>query len=141
MQNAQNAVDENWAFLYDIVRILGRDGMSSDESEPEEGRKVLRYKRCRVKRRQWRSREIDDLMKLIDRERAYKNAFGNDPAGTRPRVRIRPAHTISQNVWVPPFLPRNFYDTEWYDNLPAQSQTSLHAKPPMKMIRFEDDDD
>lgn len=140
MHDAQNTVDENWAFMYDVVETLGLDGMSSDESEPEENGTRRPYKKVRVKTRVWRSKTLESYLKLIDRERNFKNALGNDPAGTKPTIRVRPAHNFSSTRFIPPHLPRNFYDNDWYNGLTAKLRAALQAGPPMELIEFEDDE-
>lgn len=138
-EDAQNNVDENWAFLHTVVRMLGPEGMSSDESEVEEPGKRLPYKKCRARKRLWRAKELDPYLVLIDAERNYKNAFGNDLPGTKPRVRERSRRRPSMNSRVPPYLPFNFYDRKWYDGLTEKNKQELHPKLPMKMIEFEED--
>lgn len=147
MYDAQNNYVPEWGFMVDVLSTMKRDGMSSDETATEDegtgigGRKRLPYKKCRVKRRVWRNKEIDPYMKIIDRHMVVKNVFGNDRAGTKARLRVRPAHTASDRAHIPPNLPRNFYDDEWYNSLSQKEKDDLQAQPPMEMLEFEDDDD
>lgn len=147
MHDAQDTYVEGWGYLYDVVTTLSRDGMSSDETVTEDegagigGRKRLPYKKCRVKRRVWRNKKIDSYMKIIDRHMIVKNVFGNDRAGTRARLRVRPAHKASDRAHIPPKLPRNFYDDEWYNGLSQKEKDDLHAQPSVEMLEFEDEDD
>lgn len=147
MYDSQNNVDPNWVFMFDVVTTLTRAGMSSDESATEdEGigmrRARLPYKKCRVKRRVWRNRELDPYMKILDRQRFHKNIFGNDPAGNRPRVRVRSSYPKeSDRRAVPPYLPRNFYCNEWYNKLTLKQKEDLHAQAPVKLITFADEDE
>ena len=142
MIDAQNNRDESWSFLHRLMTTLGRDGMSSDETEVEDQHGYRRpYKKCRVKRRAWRSKQLEPYMKMVDRECNRKNVYGNDRPGNRPHVRVRPARKVSQRRNIPPYLPRNFYDDDWYDGLTAMQKRELAAVPPVRLMVFEEEEE
>lgn len=134
MYNGNGTIDKAWEWLFMLVDILGRDGASSDESEPEDDRIGLGAKVCRVKIRRWRAKWLDPLLTLIDQDRNITNQYGNYQAGNRPRLRKRPGRNTSLDKWVPPGLPINFYDEDWYSNLSQYHKSELAATEPFPIL-------
>lgn len=67
----------------------------------------------------WRSQEVAQLLHQLDRLGATK--------GTVPRLFIKNPR-ISDRLPVRG-LPRNFYDTAWFESLTHEEQVCLAAKP------------
>jgi hypothetical protein len=95
-----------WKWLKTVVETLGHEGMSSDESEPEEDDMDITY---RVKLTPWR-RVIDKELTIIDSARKFSSGFAR--SGAKPVRRIRDHKLLSTR---PPVkgLPRSFYDDWW----------------------------
>lgn len=125
MYNHDGSTDQAWQWLFTLVDILGRDGMSSDESEPDEEGEAQEAKVCRVKIRAWRAKWVDHYLTLIDQDRNVTNQYGNHQAGNRPHVRKRPGTKMSVNRFVPPGLPINLYDGNWYNSLSKYQKSDL----------------
>ncbi|KAI1783021.1 hypothetical protein LXA43DRAFT_1103097 [Ganoderma leucocontextum] len=124
MQLATKPLEKShWAEILKIVEILGKDGMSSDESTEEEDTHRSCY---RVSLLPWR-REFDAIMEAIDVER-FGEQSGYSKRGSVPTTRYRQdrrlAHSgddvpstatrirISHRLPVPN-LPAAFYDDGW----------------------------
>ena len=108
-----------WTTAREVIRILGEDGMSSDESASEDGVFVFRGHAL-----EWR-RNLDRLMGTIDaaRDKVFTTR------GTRPYIRKRP----NRNVALGPNggtlrstrkpkrgLPKALYDPNWFAGLTDQ---------------------
>ena len=139
MYSTNGPTDEVWGHLFNIVQLLGRDGVSSDQTEVEDGPMGSKVKVCRVKLRAWRAKWLDRYLELIDQDRNLTNAYGNFRAGNVPRIRKRPAWVISEDIWVPTGLPRNFYSDDWYNSLNEFFKRKLGAKPPIHIPDIEVD--
>ena len=108
-----------WREFLDIVKTLGKDGMSSDESTEEEGT----HRKCyRISLLPWR-RDFDAIMEAINAER-FKGESGYSNRGSVPTLRYRQdrrlAHSKDAPASVrvsrrPPVtkLPAAFYDNHW----------------------------
>jgi hypothetical protein len=121
-------VDPVWNFLFKAIRILGREGMSSDESGGE-GSGPPYY----IRVREWRSRELIPYLQMIDREKRQTNAYGNRRSGNTARERQRVAAGGLSTRRAIAGLPLNFYDKTWYAGLSARDRALLNAKPDMDM--------
>ena len=139
MYTTGGGTDEVWKWLFMLVETLGRDGASSDESEPEDESAVSGMKVCRVKIRRWRAKWLDRFLTMIDLDRNVQNAYGNYRSGNRPRRRVRPGVKISADRWVPPGLPINFYDADWYSSLTLSEKKMLAAVEPIEILNIEQD--
>jgi hypothetical protein len=127
-------VDQGWDFLFTVVDSLGIDGMSSDESEVDQDNK----KSFRVKKRAWRSKKIEKILRRVDKDRNTTSAYGNDRQGNSPRTCNRPAYSDSAGEAVRG-LPCNFYDTFWYHKLSNWDKEDLGALADVDMLVLEDE--
>lgn len=123
-----------WDFLLRLVNMLGQQGMSSDESESDDG--MERRQKCLINVLPWRHRDLTPYLKRIDKDVNLQNQYGHRRAGTQPRVRLRHSPqkqaALSKREAVPG-LPFNFYDSTWYATLSPRDKTLLRTKPPMDL--------
>ncbi|KAF8180609.1 hypothetical protein BJ912DRAFT_1062388 [Pholiota molesta] len=84
LRNRDGTIHEGWKALYEMVERMGPSGMSSDESEVEGKRTVYI-----VKRRAWRSEEVQRLLIFIDQDRNATGSTGCARPGNPPRERRR----------------------------------------------------
>jgi len=124
--------EAGWEFMFGLVDRLGIDGMSSDESEPDDDR----GRSYRAKRRTWRSKALEKYLRRIDKDYNSTNAYGNARAGTNPRVRNRPACTDSAGEAVRG-LPRNFYDPNWFRKLSLWDRKDLEPASEVELMELE----
>ena len=121
MHNRNGTINPKWKASYDMVLNLGPSGMSSDESEEEDGRTIYV-----VKARAWRSQVVNKRCKFIDRDRVTTSSLGGAPAGNPPRKRkrvIRPAPSSRDPVIG---CPENYYSERWVANLPNRGVRELN---------------
>ena len=78
--NGEGEVDPVWDFLYKVTSFLHSKGMSSDESG-QEGSGPPYY----IRIREWQSRELIPYLQMIDQDRKWANAYGNNRPGKAPR--------------------------------------------------------
>lgn len=126
--------NEVWSDLQMVVDKLQPDGMSSDESEPEERGKPTTYL---VRRMAWRNKQITKMLKIIDGDRNITNAYGNRRSGNPPRARVRRGGWETRRE-APPGLPINFYDDKWYQALSNGDKRSLRAEESVELREIED---
>ncbi|KAG1779844.1 hypothetical protein EV702DRAFT_1043718 [Suillus placidus] len=100
-----------WAYLQSLVETLGKDGMSSDESEHEDGEVQVFH----LKKMPWRA-DVDHEMHIIDQQR-LAGAANFTPRGSKPAKRFRNAIQESSRPAIEG-LPRALYNSSW---LNAQS--------------------
>ncbi|KAG1775989.1 hypothetical protein EV702DRAFT_1046623 [Suillus placidus] len=100
-----------WVYLQSLVETLGKDGMSSDESEHEDGEVQV----FRLKKMPWRA-DVDHEMHIIDQQR-LAGAANFTPHGSKPAKRFRNAIQESSRPAIKG-LPRALYNSSW---LNAQS--------------------
>jgi hypothetical protein len=94
-----------WKWLSEVLKQLGHDGMSSDDSEIEDDMDVI----LRVKRLPWR-RDISKELEYIDSQRILEtNPFSRK--GARPMKRRR-GEGVSTRAAMEG-LPAIFYDQQW----------------------------
>ncbi|KAG1837610.1 hypothetical protein C8R48DRAFT_680274 [Suillus tomentosus] len=109
-----------WAYLQSLVETLGKDGMSSDESEHEEGEVQVFW----LKKMPWRA-DVDNEMRIIDQQR-LAGAANFTPRGSKPAKRFHMCYSASlyASLYVPPPLPRIastvFFDAHITDSLIRQ---------------------
>jgi hypothetical protein len=96
-----------------MIEELGPAGMSSDESEVDEVTKKSTYT---IRTRAWRSREVLNRVKTVDKDNNTTNAYGGARPGNRPRERRRMPGAISKRAPVAK-CPSNFYAPEFVSNL------------------------
>lgn len=102
-----------WKWLDSLLELLGRDGMSSDESVDENGRHTEAI--FRVKVMPWRS-EMGEQLDFIDRERLQDEAI-LDGRGSKPIKRVRAADNPTTTRKVPMGKPKSIYNKDWYNGL------------------------
>ncbi|KAM6490443.1 hypothetical protein JOM56_014116 [Amanita muscaria] len=119
--NPNDEPNEAWTILDFVVDTLASHGMSSDESDTDESGKVV-YK---IKRMPWRSREIANLLRIVDDDRNTANGFGSRRRGNSFRTRVLQYGAPSSRREAPPCLPLNFYDTTWYGTLKTGEKRGL----------------
>ena len=96
------------------METLGKDGMSSDESE-DDGEVASMRNEYRVKRMPWR-RNITKELQILDGERIQdKMIFHRKGSKPAPRIRSPDAPLSSREALAK--LPRSFYDDQWFDSL------------------------
>ncbi|KAG1774993.1 hypothetical protein EV702DRAFT_1199843 [Suillus placidus] len=95
-----------WEYLQGIVENLGKDGMSSDESEHEDG-DVQVFRR---KSMPWRA-DFTHEMQIIDQQ-CLMGAAVFTPCGSKPAKCLRNAKSKSSQTAIEG-LPRAFYDASW----------------------------
>jgi hypothetical protein len=84
VKNPDGSRNERWYRRLRMVKQLGANGMSSDESDTQ-----ARYAVYNVKKRTWRSDQVNDKVREIDNNRNITNAHGGRRAGNTPRERKR----------------------------------------------------
>lgn len=95
-----------WKWLLELVRTLGTDGMSSEDTDHEGG-----YTVYRVKHLGWR-RKMEDYLDLIDAERQVPDGKYSR-AGSDSRRRIRDDHNDNSDRKPAKCLPINLYNQDW----------------------------
>lgn len=111
-----------WQLLYHMVDKLGVSGNSSDESEGDN---------YAIRRKEWRSTEVQYLLVYIDANRKTTNEFGSNLPGTRPHTRFRRRNANASIHRPVAGLPRNFYNNAWYDSLTEIQQFHLDPSDPV----------
>jgi hypothetical protein len=115
-----------WKRMLKIVKTLGKEGMSSDESDIEERTNRPVY---RVRVMLWR-RDLDNLMDAIDNAR-FKPGSGYSKKGSKPTPRIRDdrrlawshdVHAMAAGIKLssrdPVYsLPRDYYNDRWFKSM------------------------
>ncbi|KAH7907602.1 hypothetical protein BJ138DRAFT_1014215 [Hygrophoropsis aurantiaca] len=109
-----------------VVRELGTDGMSSDESDHVSGRGEATYK---ILRRPWRATALTAFLRVLDALHLKKRYGGewDKSIGGWPNYRT-PSLRDSQRP-PPTHLPRNFYSNEWYNSRTTFAKDALYAYP------------
>lgn len=122
-----------------IIRQLGVDGMSSDESDYEELRSNpasrLRSPRYYVLNPQWRHPVLGQWLEVFDSVYHIRRRLGNELRGAYPRIRQHPASSVrhSSNKRFVSHLSISAYKPEWISSrldvafvvCPAQEQYSF----------------
>ena len=111
LKHEEGAADVSaWQWMEQVLRHLGEDGMSSDESDVEGELNTTVF---RVKTMPWR-RNIDGELNIIDKQRLKdKDIFS--PRGSRPAPRIRHHRNPPSDRRHVSNLPREFYDNDWFE--------------------------
>lgn len=94
-----------WKFLLKVIKKLGIDGMSSEESDDDGMFRV-----CLVP---WR-RDIAEYLQIIDNERSL-NRKQFPRQGSKAVIRKREANAPKSKRKATPGLPRSFYDNKWLE--------------------------
>lgn len=100
-----------WKWLALLLEKLGKDGMSSEESEVEEGSARAVYY---VKKLPWRRSDTTKHVRFIDKQRVIANGLysrrGNAPV---PRIINNSIKGGVSRRPAPPGRPRAIYEAEW----------------------------
>ncbi|KAF8178732.1 hypothetical protein BJ912DRAFT_929877 [Pholiota molesta] len=125
MKNRDGTVHKGWESLYNMVEKMGPSGMSSDESEAEGKRTVYI-----IKKRPWRSEEVQRYLILIDNDRNTTGSAGGNRPGNPPRERRRrmDRQSVVSNRQASVGCPINYYERYWYEGLSNRAVSQLGAK-------------
>ncbi|KDR65388.1 hypothetical protein GALMADRAFT_148732 [Galerina marginata CBS 339.88] len=135
VQNAlaqTNEAKRAWEHLDDVLVALGPGGMSSDESDVENGQKVY-Y----VKKMSWRRAGLTGKVCVVDRDRNITNTYGNVRAGNPPRIRKRRHGATETSRSAPPGRPINFYDADWLSQLTPRQRKDLGPIAAKELLEFD----
>lgn len=113
-----------------MVDSLGTDGMSTDCSGDEQ-----RFP-ATVVPKDWRSREVIDILEHIDRNYNTLNGLGKLRPGSSPHTRQRLPNTPVSTRRALASLPINFYNGIWYNSLTDTEKRWLDAKPAVTLPRI-----
>jgi hypothetical protein len=116
-----------------LLTELGPEGMSSDESDLDDGGR----NEYRVRRMPWRSKEVERRLVQVDKDRNTTNAYGNSRAGSQPRARTRRNAVKVSRRKATPGYPLNFYDKSWYAALTKSQQHDLAPTEPIEWLEFD----
>ncbi|KAG0709129.1 hypothetical protein DFH29DRAFT_993300 [Suillus ampliporus] len=106
-----------WAYLQSLVETLGKDGMSSDESEHKGGEAQV----FRLKKMPWRA-EVRHEMHIIDQQR-LAGATNFTPRGSKPAKCFCNANRESSRQAIEG-LPRALYNPSWLNKQPPSFTVS-----------------
>lgn len=104
-----------------VIRALGVDGMSSDESEHEGG-----SPRYRILQKPWRNPSITSWLRVFDavHMNARLGLAHGSQRGAMPRVRVA-SSLMGASRPVVPHLPRNAYSGLWLERLSEYEAASI----------------
>lgn len=102
----------SWKWLLKLLRTLGEDGTSSDESDIN---KQTCLPVCRVKQMDWRQ-NVDYGLRLIDKQRWVDRDVGSG-RGAKSMTRIREDGNGNSSRKAPKGLPRAVYNKDWVEAL------------------------
>jgi hypothetical protein len=97
-----------WEWLRELLLTLQPDGMSSEESDIEDGQDIYRATIM-----PWRRGEIANYMQKIDKQRLDKDA-GFSERGSKPAKRVRGVQNPKSKRTHVNELPRPLYDDDWW---------------------------
>lgn len=100
-----------WQWLQRLVKTLGDDGMSSEESDVENDVETV----LRVKNMPWR-REVERELNIIDHQRVLDDDIFS-PQGSKPMKRIRAPGNPKTSRSPMTGLPKGLYNGEWISDL------------------------
>jgi hypothetical protein len=120
-----------WEWLRRLIKTLGEDGTSSDESEVDEQTGSTIY---RVHKMPWR-RNVDFEISMIDKLRFHdKDLFSNK--GSKPSPRLRSDRNQDSLRKTPPKgLPKAVYNSEWVAKQSRKDKRKLEiSKKPFEWM-------
>ena len=103
-----------WQYLSNILQTLGKDGMSSEESDDETHEDIEPGYRPSVL--PWR-RDIEDELGIIDNQRHVDQDLFSS-IGAKPWKRWRSPRNQESRRGPKTGLPRSFYRADWIDAQP-----------------------
>ena len=116
-----------WKWICSLVETLGKDGMSSDESDADVHGPVFVAKGM-----PWR-RGCESFMDILDEERITGGLFKK--SGHRPERRVRRVDAKDSDRKVPKGLPAELYKTQWVESLDRRQRRLLYS-PSGKHFEF-----
>ncbi|TDL13165.1 hypothetical protein BD410DRAFT_847262 [Rickenella mellea] len=119
----------NWRWLKMMIEHLGRDGMSSDESEIEGDTEAAFYPRALP----WR-REMESELQLLDSE-YLKRARARTKRGAKHIQRKRGIRKLVSKRDPAGGLPLCLYDDDW---LVSQTKRAVHSLAPTTEFKWRD---
>ncbi|KAF7799476.1 hypothetical protein EIP86_010711, partial [Pleurotus ostreatoroseus] len=97
----------------EIIRALGPEGMSSDESEMEGGERIYR-----VKQKPWRNSEVRTFLRILDKLFDIWRQSGGSSGSRRGAWHRNRVDTTKQSISIAvKGLPQNAYDPRWLASL------------------------
>lgn len=117
--------------LYTLA-TLGQEGMSGDESEPAGSPNV---KRCRIP---WISDDITRFWDLLDGKEQVQQeqtiVNGRRHRGNRAKITL--SGSVLSHRPAMRGLPRNWYNSAWWNTLSSATQFELDAREPVELPTF-----
>jgi hypothetical protein len=109
---------------------LGADGMSGDESDHASG-----HRRYVVRKLNWRSNEITNVLRVLDALALVFHWTGNGrpKPGKFPHVRIDSDRLETPGREAVRNLPRNFYNSNWLETLDKYERQALDMGKPVEL--------
>src|SRR6266852_4142680 len=121
-----------WGGISQMMEYLGCDGMSSNETDNEASSGII--KAVRRVRKGWLSEEISEVWHTAE---TYHRAQtqGQSKRGNKP-CRRNPVPVEGQQSYdrVTPGLPRNYYDSIWFQSLTHSDKLLLRPLPPRALL-------
>ncbi|KAF9487922.1 hypothetical protein BDN71DRAFT_1513501 [Pleurotus eryngii] len=123
------------------MQHLGPDGMSSYESNVEDGRggedpANLTRSIFRVVAPNWRACEVGKWLEPFDAIHLFSHHNSNDLRGQYPRLWLRTPHTVDRTTRAVKDLPVNAYDPAW---LEQQTQADFTIRATNQCYEFQHD--
>ncbi|KAF8584561.1 hypothetical protein K439DRAFT_1616648 [Ramaria rubella] len=113
-----------WQWLLDMLKTLGQDGMSLEESDYETNDSI--HSVLHPKNLPWRHNIKEELKILDDQRHLDQDIFA--PQGAKPVQRIHSPRNPQTNQKPPTGLPKIFYDEEWLSD-----QTTHYVEKTLKV--------
>jgi hypothetical protein len=108
-----------WKWLKELLRNLGEQGMSSDETEVDnQGRTYFS-----IKKLPWRAR-VECQLKMIDDRRMQERSELNRK-GAVPTTRLRTNNAVASERSPPQKRPKGVFDKHWLQECPVQDVRKL----------------
>ncbi|KAK0506790.1 hypothetical protein EDD18DRAFT_1343227 [Armillaria luteobubalina] len=124
MNLGDDRVNPGWRSVYEMLSLLEREGISSDESDAEGGPYIVKW-------RTWHSKELTQLLDIIDSLYDRKNIYSNAHPGNRPHVHMRCRRAMASERAPIRGLPLNF--------LTDVEKQLLCPEPEMELPAFVED--
>ncbi|KAJ8514538.1 hypothetical protein ONZ45_g7943 [Pleurotus djamor] len=121
LEDIRLGVDNGWKDTNEALKLLGRCGMSSDESDATPGRKTELI----VHDMYWRSEAVTTLLRWLDLKRRHTTVYGNEQSGPGQMERNRPSYAPRSSRKPKRGLPISFYRKEYIDSLRAAQLKAL----------------
>ncbi|KAL1738191.1 hypothetical protein HDZ31DRAFT_70280 [Schizophyllum fasciatum] len=121
--------EQFWSYVLEVIKELGYDGMSDEESDTEEMTRPnnfkvnVRYRK--VLKLRWRHPSIEALFAKVDETPKLAKAFFHTSASS-PANRLRRVRVDKESTRDPPKnIPRSLYNPEYLDSLGAPGEYLL----------------